>query len=71
MTPNQEDQPVLDFLGDWPDGTPKSFGNAFTEHWDFTNSDLDYMAYRAARNAEARERTKRISREKLESESNE
>ena len=22
------------FLNDWPDGTPKSFGNDFTAHWD-------------------------------------
>lgn len=28
------DQAALDLLNDWPDGTPKSFGNAFTAHFD-------------------------------------
>ena len=29
-----EDQQAVDLLNDWEDGTPKSFGNAFTEHFD-------------------------------------
>lgn len=24
---------VIEMLNDWPDGTPKSFGNVFTAHW--------------------------------------
>jgi hypothetical protein len=27
-------------LNDWEDGTPKSFGNAFTEHWDGAHSQM-------------------------------
>lgn len=27
-------------LNDWEDGTPKSFGNAFTEHWDGEHSQM-------------------------------
>lgn len=27
------DAQALAFLNDWPDGTPKSFGNGFTLHW--------------------------------------
>jgi hypothetical protein len=27
-------------LNDWPDGTPKSFNNEFTAHWDGKNSHM-------------------------------
>ena len=31
-------------LNDWEDGTPKSFNNAFTEHWDGENSQMVSVA---------------------------
>ena len=31
---NSQDAAALAMLQDWPDGTPKSRGNAFSAHWD-------------------------------------
>ena len=56
------------FLNDWPDGTPKSFGNGFTEHMDGQPStfSLDRIFYASKSTGQSNSHTATQSRERVE-----
>jgi hypothetical protein len=58
------------FLNDWPDGTKKSFGTAFTAHWDSDPSifllDRFFRPHNMAEGGKSRSEVASASREKQE-----